>query len=104
MGREALEGTPLLLSRKARIKYHRVITGGTLLYTNTEPFKPRLGNTRGEQHQIRGEPLAIVGLHSRPLRTSLQRNTADRGADGHTQLFCARQQCSTQLVIFHHVT
>ena len=104
MGREALEGTSLLHSGKARIEYHRVIAGGTLLHTDTEPFKPRLGNTCSEQHQICSESLAIVGLHGRPLRISLQRNTADRRADGHTQLFCARQQGTPELVILHHIT
>ena len=104
MGREALEGAPLLHPGKARIEYHRVIAGGALLHADTQPLKPFGGNPRREQHQICSKSLALVGQHSRLLCTRLQRNTADRRADGHTQLFCARQQCPSQLVVLHHIT
>ena len=94
---KALEGTPLLHSRKARIKYHRVITGGTLLQ-----HQYRALQTTPRQYPRRAAPESAVsrspssvctaGL-SAPASSETQR---DRGADGHTQLFCARQQCSTR--------
>ena len=61
MGREALEGTPLLHPGKARIEYHRVIAGGALVHADTQPLKPFAGNPRREQNQICSESLTLAG-------------------------------------------